>query len=81
MVAAPLQSRKFSSRQARQQRMVGDSREELPQPVLLDTEAEALFQDLGRLLEYDDLEPVADGGDVGAGPSTARAACRRSRRR
>ncbi len=48
--------------------MVGHAGEDLPQAVLLHAEAEPLLQHVGRLLEQDDLQPVADVGDVGGGP-------------
>ena len=52
------------------QRMVGHAREDLLQAVLLHAEAEALLQHVGRLLEHDDLQPVAD-------PARCRAPARR----
>src|SRR5436309_13728036 len=45
--------------------MIWDAREQLPQPILLDAETEALLQDVRCLLEYDHLETVAHTADVG----------------
>ncbi len=51
-------------RQPLEQRVVGHAGEDLPQPIFLDTEPEAFFQDVGRLLEEDHLESLTDPGDV-----------------
>ena len=49
--------------EARQDRVVGDAREDLPQPVLRDAEAEPPLQHGRRLLEDDHLQAVADPVD------------------
>ena len=49
-----------------QDRVIGHPLEDLPQAVGGDAEAEPLLQDLGSLLEQENLEAVANAGDVGS---------------
>src|SRR5438034_1025626 len=45
--------------------MIGDARKQLSQPIFLDAETESFLQHLGRLLEDEDFETLANTADVG----------------
>jgi hypothetical protein len=63
-VASPRQSRRCCSVQSRQQGMVRDAQNHVPQPVLDHAEAQPLLQRLGRLLEHQHLQPLAHSVEV-----------------